>query len=108
MTRNSDDALEAFSEVLVARAASARALVAEIKTGHGGFRSATVWRPGILVTSEQSLPKAESYAVVLQDGAQTDTTLVGRDPGANVAVLKFNSAGAHTLPARGEAQVGAI
>ena len=108
MTRNSGDALESFSKALVERAAAARALLAEIKTGHAAFRSATVWRPGVLVTSEQSLPKGESYEVTLPGGARVAATLAGRDPGTNVAVLKFDGAGAHALPARGEAQVGEI
>ncbi|HLY05115.1 MAG TPA: S1C family serine protease [Rhizomicrobium sp.] len=108
MTRNSGDALEAFSQALAARAAAARVLVAEIRTANRGFRSATVWRPGILVTSEQSLPKAESYDVTLSDVVRVAATPVGRDPGTNVAVLKFDGAGSYTLPGRGEAQVGAI
>lgn len=108
MTRNSGDALEAFSGALIARAAAAQKLVAEIGVGHAGSRSATIWRPGILVTSEQSLPKAESFDVVLPDGAHVAATLVGRDPGTNVAALKLDSAGEHALPARGEAEVGTV
>lgn len=108
MTRNSADALEAFSDALAARAAAARPLVAEIKTGHAGFRSGTIWRAGVLVTSEQSLPKAEAYETVLPDGVHAAATLAGRDPGTNVAVLKFEGSGAYTLPSYGEAKTGAI
>ena len=107
MKRNSGDALEAFSEALGARSEAARALVAEIRPKGTNYRSGTVWRSGIVVTSEQSLPKAESYEVVLQ-GAAVAATLAGRDPGTNVAVLKFDGAGEDALPARGEAQVGAL
>jgi S1-C subfamily serine protease len=108
MKRNAGDALEAFSQALVARAAEARALVAEIKPKGTSFRSGTIWRSGIVVTSEQSLPKAESYGVALPGGAQAEAALAGRDPGRNVAVLKFEGGGAHALPAHGEAAVGAI
>lgn len=109
MTRNSGDALQVFSDALVARASAARALIAEIRTENADFRSATLWRPGILVTSEQSLPKADSYNVLLPGGASVTAALAGRDPGTNVAVLKFDGAiGSSTLPACGEAQVGAI
>lgn len=108
MAQYSGDAMEAFSEALVQRAVAARALVAEIKTRHASFRSATIWRPGILVTSEQSLPKDETYDVALPDGARATATLAGRDPGTNVALLKFDDAGEHALPARAEAQLGAI
>jgi len=108
MKRISGDALEAFSEALVARAAAARALVAEIRPKGAGFRSGTVWRRGIVVTSEQSLPKAESYDVELPGGAHAEATLAGRDPGTNVAVLKLEGTGEHGLPARGESEIGAI
>lgn len=108
MAKNSGDALEAFSEALVQRAAAARTLVAEIRTGHAGYRSGTLWRAGILVTSEQSLPKADSYDVVLPQGTRVAATPAGRDSGTNVAVLKFDVASQHAVPARGEAQLGAI
>jgi len=39
--------LEAFSDALVARAAAARALVAEIRPKGGSFRSGTLWRSGL-------------------------------------------------------------
>src|SRR5438105_620435 len=108
MKRNASDPLEGFSEALAARAAAARPLVAEVRPRGASHRSGTVWRSGIVVTSEQSLPKAESYEVGLVQGARLAATLVGRDPGTNVAVLKFESAGEHALPAYGEAHAGAL
>jgi S1-C subfamily serine protease len=108
MKRNASDPLEGFSEALAARAAAAKPLVAEVRPQGASHRSGTVWRAGIVVTSEQSLPKAESYEIGLPQGARTEATLVGRDPGTNVAVLKFESADEHALPAYGEAQAGAI
>jgi S1-C subfamily serine protease len=108
MKQTSRDSLEAFSDALVARATAARPLVVEISPKGGTFRSGTLWRPGIVVTSEQSLPKAESYDLTLPQGARTEATLAGRDPGTNVAVLKFDGTDEHALPARGEAEAGAI
>ena len=108
MKRHSSDSLEAFSEALVARAAVATQLVAEIRPNGASHRSGTVWRSDIVVTSEQSLPKAESYEVCLPQGARLAATLVGRDPGTNVAVLKLEGAVERALPARAEAQSGAI
>jgi S1-C subfamily serine protease len=108
MKRNSGDALEAFSQALAARAVAARALVAEIWPKGGSFRSGTIWRAGVVVTSEQSLPKADSYPLTLPNGARAEATLAGRDPGTNVAVLTFEGVGEHALPARAEAQTGAL
>src|SRR5207302_11378565 len=87
---------------------AARALVAEIRPKAASFRSGTLWRPGIVVTSEQSLPKAETYELALPQDTRVEATLAGRDPGTNVAVLRFEGAGKHTLPERGEARPGAI
>ncbi|HEX3431659.1 MAG TPA: S1C family serine protease [Rhizomicrobium sp.] len=107
MKRNLD-ALEGFSEALVARAAAARALVADIRPKGASFRSGTIWRLGVAVTSEQSLPKAELYEIALPQGGTVAATLAGRDPGTNVAVLKFEETDTHALPAYGDAQTGAI
>jgi S1-C subfamily serine protease len=108
MKRNSSDALQAFSEALAARAAAARALVAEIRPKGATFRTGTLWRSGIVVTSEQSLPKSDSYELMLPQGQRAEATLAGRDPGTNVAVLKCEGTGEHALPVRGEVQNGAV
>jgi len=108
MKRNSGDALQAFSEALAARAAAARALVAEIRPKGGSFRSGTLWRSGIVVTSEQSLPKSDSYELMLPQGVRAEAALAGRDPGTNVAVLKCEGTGEHAPPVRGAVQTGAI
>lgn len=108
MKQTSGDALETFSDALVARAAAARPLVVEISPKGGSFRSGMLWRSGIVVTSEQSLPNAESYELTLPQGGRAEATLAGRDPGTNVAVLKFADGHEHALPARGEAETGAI
>jgi S1-C subfamily serine protease len=80
----------------------------EIRPKGASFRSGTLWRSGIVVTSEQSLPKAETYDVALPQDTRVEATLAGRDPGTNVAVLKFGAAGEHALPAPADAQTGAI
>jgi S1-C subfamily serine protease len=50
--------------------------------------SAIAWRPGVLVTSEQSLPRASGYTAVRPGGERVAATLAGRDPTTNVAVLR--------------------
>jgi S1-C subfamily serine protease len=48
-----------------------------------------LWRPDVLVTSEQSLPDVNEFEIVAGDAEVHDATLVGRDPGTNIAVLRL-------------------
>lgn len=60
---------------------------------YGGGRSTSsgvVWRPGIVVTTHSSLGHRETVHVV-HTGEATTATLVGRDPGTDIAVLRLPS-----------------
>ena len=86
---------ETFSELsdaIETAIAGAAPLVAAITWARHGQISATLLRPGVLVTSEQSLGQADAYEAVLPGGARVPATLAGRDPATNVAVLKLDSA----------------
>jgi S1-C subfamily serine protease len=63
--------------------------------------SGVVWRDGVIVTSEHALRQDEEVAVTLPDGQGSVAKLAGRDPGTDLAVLRF--AGGHA-PARKELQ----
>ncbi len=82
------DFLVRFSDAIEARVRAASAGVATLALGGHRQISALAWRPGVLVTSEQSLPKAERYEAVLFGGQRLAATLAGRDPTTNVAVLR--------------------
>jgi len=66
--------------------------------------SGILWRPGLIVTSEQSLPDAEGYTAVLPGGARVAATLAGRDPSTNVAALRLES----DAPVATQAEVGGV
>jgi S1-C subfamily serine protease len=72
-------------------AAQAAGLVVGIR--HGDHRRGTgvLWRDNAVVASEQSLPEAAGYRVVLPGGAEQDAKLAGRDRGTNVAVLRLEA-----------------
>jgi S1-C subfamily serine protease len=59
-----------------------------VRIGRGRTLNAIAWRPEIVVTSEQALPAAETYTLVLPGGAEIAATPAGRDPGTNVAILR--------------------
>lgn len=94
MSNVSSDPATAFStlsDTLVRVVAGASAHVANLGWGRRGSLSAILWREGVLVTSEQSLPDADHYDTVLPGGGQARATLAGRDPATNVAVLRVTA-----------------
>ena len=101
------DPLLTFSDTLVGRVAAARPWLVSIHPGSRAQRTATLWRPGVLVTSEQGLPADASVPVMMPDGTRGHATLAGRDPGTNVAALRLELDGP-ALPEPAEPQVGAL
>jgi S1-C subfamily serine protease len=83
------DALSGLSEALVERARGAKSLVACIAVQGRSMRSGTLWRKGVVVASEQSLPDIDQAEVTLSDGFRSTARLAGRDPGTNVVVFRF-------------------
>ena len=61
--------------------------------------SGVLWRPGIIVTADHSVRREEDIQVTLADGKTAEATLIGRDSGTDVAVLRVSDLGAPTAPA---------
>ncbi len=101
------DPLLTFSNSLVARVAGAGPGLVSVYPGSSAQRTATLWQPGVLVTSEQGLPSDTTVPVVLPDGSHAKASLAGRDPGTNVAVLRLELDGS-ALPHPAEAHVGGL
>ncbi|MCU1235197.1 MAG: hypothetical protein JWP63_3164 [Candidatus Solibacter sp.] len=60
--------------------------------------SGVIWRAGVIVTAEHTIRREEEITVTLPDGTNTAATLVGSDPGTDLAVLKFE--GSTAVPGR--------
>ncbi|MCS7003111.1 MAG: S1C family serine protease [Dehalococcoidia bacterium] len=69
--------------------------------------SGIVWTDdGVIVTADHALERDEGVTVLGADGRETPATIVGRDPGSDVAVLRAQTRGL-TVAARGaEPKVG--
>jgi S1-C subfamily serine protease len=52
--------------------------------------SGVVWRPGIIVTAEHTIQIEDEITVTLPDGVNAPATLVGSDPGTDLAVLRVD------------------
>src|SRR6185312_649675 len=66
---------------------------------HGGGRvasSGVAWRSGIVVTVSHMLRRSEDVEVTLPDKSCAKATVLGRDPGTDVAVLRLD--GTHPEP----------
>jgi S1-C subfamily serine protease len=61
--------------------------------------SGVVWRPDIIVTADHTVRREEDIQVTLSDGRTVNATLVGRDSGTDVALLKVKGLGSATAPA---------
>ena len=88
--------LQDLSEALagiVLRAAPSVVAVRCARAQSSGF----VWRPGLIVTADETLDDEGGIAAALPGGALTAATLVGRDPTTDVALLRIEDASAPPL-----------
>jgi hypothetical protein len=83
--------IEDLSTELADRTAQAAPLTVSVSGGRHPV-SGILWRPDVVVTSEQMLPQDVAELSVFRSGTRVAATLAGRDPGTNVAVLKLESA----------------
>jgi S1-C subfamily serine protease len=51
------------------------------------------WSPDVVVTADHTIQRDEDITVTLAEGKSVDATLVGRDPGTDLAVLKVKAPG---------------
>lgn len=84
--------LQEFSDALtgtVATVAPGLFSVHSRKSRSTGF----LWRPGLVVTSDEALAEEGDVAVVASDGNERPATVVGRDAATAIAVLRFEADG---------------
>jgi S1-C subfamily serine protease len=53
--------------------------------------SGLLWQSGVIVTANHTVHRDEDISITLADGTTSPATLVGRDPGRDLAILKLNS-----------------
>jgi S1-C subfamily serine protease len=107
MTEQSDPLVQ-FSNALVARTALAKSAVVAIRLAHGRHITGMLWQSGLVVASEQSLPRKDEFELVAPGGAVLTAKLAGRDPSTNIAILRPAEPIAAPAIAAGEAQPGAL
>lgn len=100
--------IKELSNALAALVSAAASQVIAIR--HSEFRHLTglIWQPDLIVTSEQSLRKRDRYDVVLNGGGTASASLIGRDAGTNIALLKLAQTASMQQVTAGEAVLGSL
>jgi S1-C subfamily serine protease len=102
------DILAEFSNALAGRAETAKDAIVAVRLGHGRHITGMVWRPEIVVVSEQALPQKDDFELVAAGGAAVTAKMAGRDPATNIAILRLAEPVAAPSIATGEARTGAV
>src|SRR6202163_1092653 len=102
------DLLTQFSNALAARAEASKKAVVAVRLAHERHITGMVWRSGIVVVSEQSLPRKDDFEVAAAGGSVLAAKIAGRDPATNIAVLRLAGPMAAPSIAAGEARTGAV
>jgi S1-C subfamily serine protease len=102
------DLLAQFSNAVVARAELAKNAVVAIGLARERHMTGMVWRPDIVIASEQSLPRNDDFELVTSGGSVVTARIGGRDPSTNIAILRLAGPIASPSIAAGEAQTGAV
>jgi S1-C subfamily serine protease len=90
------DIIEQLSSALADRLTAAAPAVVALKAGPR-HRSGILWRPDVVVTSDQVMGQHDGAAVI-QNGIEIKAKLAGRDPTTNVALFRLEKPLTGTLP----------
>jgi S1-C subfamily serine protease len=87
--------LSQLSNDLAAAVDAAAASVVIVDARRRFPASGVVWNDqGVIATASHVVERDDDLAVILPDGRRVEATLIGRDPGTDVALLKIDPAGA--------------
>jgi S1-C subfamily serine protease len=102
------DFLAQFSNALSARAETAKTAVVAIRLRHERHVTGMLWHSGIVVASEQSLPRRDEFELVGPGGAVVTAKIAGRDPSTNIIILRPDAPIAAPSMGSGEPRTGAV
>src|SRR5258706_16485815 len=102
------DLLTQFSNAVATRAELAKNAVVAIRLAHERHITGMLWQSGIVVASEQSLPRKDDFELVAAGGSVVAAKGAGRDPSTNIAILRPAEQIASPSIAAGETHTGAL
>jgi len=99
--------LQSYSDQMAAAVEKAGRSVASVDARNHVPGSGVVWSAdGEIVTADHIVQRDENITVTLADGSTHTATLVGRDPGSDLALLKINAGGLTPAEWNDNAKVG--
>ena len=96
-TQGSAQALAAFSDDLADLVERVGASVVALQARRSHPASAVILEPGVVATAAHTLRREDGITAVHADGSASAATLVGVDPGTDIAVLKLESSQAAAI-----------
>ena len=90
--------LSQVSESIAVLVANAAPLLTAIRIGQNRHVTGFLWRDDLVVTSDQALPAAAGYTIVLSSGSLISAQPGPRDPVNNLAALRLDAPVAVTAP----------
>jgi S1-C subfamily serine protease len=104
----SSDVLTQLSDAISARADAAKNVVVAVRVGEGRHLTGMAWQGGVVVVSEQVLPRKDEFELVAPGGAILAAKLAGRDASTNIAVLRTADSIAAPAFTATDARVGTL
>jgi S1-C subfamily serine protease len=102
------DILTELTGALTARAETAKNAVVAVRIREGRHLTGLLWQSGVVVVSEQALPRKDEFELVAPGGSVLAAQAAGRDPGTNIAILKTAEALVAPAFASADPHVGAV
>ena len=102
------DMLTELANALAARVETAKNAVVAVRAREARHLTGLVWQPGIVVVSEQALPRKDEFELVAPGGSILAAQVAGRDPSTNIAILKTAEPLVAPALAAADAHVGAV
>jgi serine protease Do len=90
-TQGSAQALAAFSDDVADIVERVGASVVALQARRSYPASAVILEPGVVATAAHTLRREDGITAILADGSASAATLIGVDPGTDIAVLKLES-----------------
>lgn len=104
----SSNPLVEFSAALAALVATATPRVVGIDANGSPPLTGTLWRPDVVVASEQVFPEVGEAEILHPDGALSPARVAGRDPGTNIVALLLDTPVEIAPPALAEPSHGGL
>ena len=81
----------ALSQELAMATESLSGSIVAVQSGHRLAASGVHWRSRLIVTANHMIRRSDELSITLPDHSSAPATLVGRDPGTDVALLKIEA-----------------